>query len=170
MSSLADDLRKLRALKDTAEEDGRDKKDSDTAFKQHMAHCLDRMEAEEAASFRTPGKGSYLFSRVDKVKGQIEDRAPYVRWALENDEGIQEFINENIRWACGFADAPDGYEALVEEMTEAFYDAITRTSTVKYKEDGNIMNQQARSHVDDGAPLPPGLTFRPDSYISMTKS
>ncbi len=149
MSSLADDLRELRALKDTAEEDGRDKEAADAEFKQHMAKCLDRMEAEEAASFRTPGEG-YLFSRVDRVKGQIEDRAPYVRWALENDEGIVAFLNT---WAYDREDVPLG------QFEADFYDAIIGTSTVSYKEDGHIINAQARAHIDDKAPLPPGLTF-----------
>jgi hypothetical protein len=167
MTTLAEDLRELRRLKDAAEETGREKKATDANFKRWQAQCLERMEAEESDAFRT---GDYLYSVVTRVKGQIEDRKPYVRWALENDEAIQEFINENIRWACGFADAPDGYEALIDEMTEAFYDAIMGTSTVSYKEDGHVINQQARSHVDDGAPLPPGLTFRPDPYIGMTKS
>jgi hypothetical protein len=161
MTTLAEDLRELRRLKDEAEETGREKKDSDAAFKQHQARCLNRMEAEEAKRFGDD-KSGYLFTAITRVKGQIEDRAPYVRWALENDEAIQEFLN----WATAIASD----DVLLDEVERRFYDAIMGTSTVSYKEDGHVINQQARSHVDDGAPLPPGLTFRPDPYIGMTKS
>jgi hypothetical protein len=155
MTTLAEDLRELRRLKDEAEETGREKKATDASFKRWQAQCLERMGAEESDAFRT---GDYLYSVVTRVKGQIEDRKPYVRWALENDEAIQEFLD--------LINAHDDDPGLVE----AFFDAIMGTSTVSYKEDGHVINQQARSHVDDGAPLPPGLTFRPDPYIGMTKS
>lgn len=157
--TLNEELHELRRLKDLAEAEGRDKKEADAAFKQHQAHCLERMEAEESESSKTRG---YLYSVVEKVKGQIEDRQPYIRWALENDPAIVEFL----QWVYETCDADDG----LVEFAARFFDALTSTSTVKYKEDGNVMNQQARAHVDDGAPLPPGLTFRPDPYISMRKS
>ena len=165
MTTLAEDLRELRRLKDEAEASGTDKKADDAAFKRQQSRCLDRMEAEEAASFRVPNH--YLFSRVDKVKGQIEDRTPYVRWALENDEGIQEFL---AYMSEAVADETYDVKAVSDDLEQRFYDAIMGTSTVSYKEDGHIINAQARAHVDDEAPLPPGLTFRPDPYISMTKS
>jgi hypothetical protein len=159
MTTLAEDLRELRLRKDAAEAEGAEKKSADVKFKEWQAHCLNRMEAEEAESFRTTG---YLYSINKRVKGQIEDRRPYVRWALENDEGIQEFLQ---RWS------PDTIEVDVEAAFERdFYDAIMNTSQVSYKEDRHVINQQARAHVDDEAPLPPGLTFRPDPYIGMTKS
>lgn len=155
-TTLAQDLRRVRQLKDAAEASGKNKKEDDVAFKIAQAKALDRMEAEESLSFRAPATEqvpSYLYSVVTKVKGQIEDRGPYVRWCLENDEAIIEFLR------------------LYPEVDEQdFYDAIMGTSQVSYKEDGTIMNQQANAHVDDGAPLPPGLTFRPAPYISMTKS
>src|SRR5687767_5987043 len=115
MTTLAEDLRTMRALKDTAEADGKDKKEADAAFKQHQKRCLDRMEAEEAESFRTTG---YLYSVVNKVKGQIEDRAPYVRWALENDEGIQEFLD----WLD--EQVPAHKYKTTGELERRFYDAI----------------------------------------------
>ena len=154
--TLNEELHELRRLKDEAEAEGRDKREADVAFKQQQARCLERCEAEEAESVKTRG---YLYSVVTKVKGQIEDRRPYIRWALENDPAIVEFLMTYCP-----------YDLDTEVFREAFFDAITSTSTVKYKEDGNVMNQQARAHVDDGAPLPPGLTFRPDPYISMRKS
>jgi hypothetical protein len=161
VKTLNEELAYLRALKDHTELAGKDKRDSDQIFKQHMAKCLERMEIEESDSFRSKSTG-YLFSVVNKVKGQIEDRRPYVRWALENDPSIDEFL---AKW--GKCAVDDDTEA---EFAGDFFDAITSTSVVTYKENGDTMNQQARAHVDDGAPLPPGLTFRPDPYISMRKS
>lgn len=160
---LADDLLELRRLKDVAEEEGTDKQAADAAYKKHMAHCLNRMEAEKAESQRT---GDYLYSVNKRVKGQIEDRKQYVRWALENDEGIIAFLDA-IHDLC--VDRKDGLVRLAE-LEDSFYEAIMGTSMVSYKEDGTIINGQARSHVDDEAPMPPGLTFRPDPYIGMTKS
>ena len=159
VKTLNEELAELRRLKDEAESSGSDKKEDDLAFKQHMFKCLERMEIEESDSFRSKSTG-YLFSVVNKVKGQIEDRRPYVRWALENDPAIHEFL-------ATFAH-PSPLDQ--EQFEDAFFSAITSTSVVTYKENGDTMNQQARAHVDDGAPLPPGLTFRPDPYISMRKS
>jgi hypothetical protein len=161
VKTLNEELAYLRELKTTAENDGANKKESDKEFKQHMAKCLERMEIEECEAHRSKSTG-YLFSVVNKVKGQIEDRRPYVRWALENDPAIDEFL---AKW--GKCAVDDDTEA---EFAGDFFDAITSTSVVTYKENGDTMNQQARAHVDDGAPLPPGLTFRPDPYISMRKS
>jgi hypothetical protein len=160
VKTLNEELAYLRELKTTAENDGANKKESDKEFKQHMAKCLERMEIEGADSFRSKSTG-YLFSVVNKVKGQIEDRRPYVRWALENDPSLAEFLGKYQR-----VSGHDGWE----DFEDDFFDAITSTSVVTYKENGDTMNQQARAHVDDGAPLPPGLTFRPDPYISMRKS
>lgn len=157
MRSLAEELRELRTLKDESEKAGREKKDADAKFKTKQAAVLERMEAEEAESFRTSG---YLYTAVtERVKGQVEDRGPYVRWALENDEAIQEFLA-----AIGVTLHSD------EEIAEALYSTLQSLSIVKLKEDGHVMNQQVRSHIDDKQPLPPGLTFRPDPYVSMTKS
>ena len=154
---LADDLLELRRLKDVAEEEGTDKKEADAAFKQHQLRVLDRMEAEKSASFRT---GDYLYSINKRVKGQVTDRKLYVRWALENDPAILEFLDR-----CRFS-----YDGWDDDEDARFYDAITSTSMVSYKEDGTIINGQARAHVDDEATLPPGLDFRPDPYVGMTKS
>lgn len=159
-TTLAQDLQALRALKDTAEAEGKEKKEADAAFKKAQARVLDRMEAEESDAFRTNG---YLYSIVNRVKGQIEDRGPYIRWALENDPAIIEFLRELLI-------AVDNRWGVHEDLTAKFYEAITGTSVVVYKEQALVMNQQARSHVDDRAPLPPGLTFRPDPYVGMTKS
>ena len=159
MSSLAQDLQQLRALKDAAEKKGRAKKEADAEFKQHQYRCLARMEAEESKRF---GTEDYLFTTVfDRVKGRIEDRRKYVRWALENDEAIAEFLE----WLLD-----DGRGAASSVIEDRFFDAITSTSVVQYKESQMIMNQQARACLDDGAPMPPGMTFDPDPSIRMTKS
>jgi hypothetical protein len=159
MSNLNDELTVLRSLKDTAEEIGRTKKEADQAFKQQQARCLDLAEAAQCGSWRSKDNG-YLFTfETDGVKGQVEDRKLYVRWALENDEAILEFLD----WIS----QQDGYDPKTEEL---FFDAIMNTSIVKYKEDGHVLNQQARTHTNDKAPLPPGATFRPDPKVSMRRS
>lgn len=160
MTSLAQELQRMRALKDTAETVGREKKEADARFKAQQRTCLGYMEAEEADSFRTKG---YLYSAVtDRVKGRVEDRRAYVRWALENDESIQEFLD----WLLN----DGGWEGGHDVIEERFYDAITSTSVVSYRESQNVLNQQARTHLDDGQPLPPGMTYDPDPAIQMRKS
>ena len=157
MSNLNDELTVLRQLKDAAEEHGREKKEADQAFKQQQARCLDLAEAAQCGSWRSKDNG-YLFTfETDGVKGQVEDRKLYVRWALENDEAILDFL-ANLEANTG------------TDYTERLLDAITSTSIVKYKEDGHVLNQQARTHTNDKAPLPPGATFRPDPKVSMRKS
>lgn len=164
MSLLADELAKLRALKDEAEEIGRKKTAADNAFKKQQAYCIDRMEAEKAKSFRGD---THLFTcEADKVKGRVEDRRPYIRWALENDESVIDFV-DRVR---GDLKESGVGESWLAQFEEEFFDAITNTSIVKFKEDGHVTNQQANSHVHDNVPLPPGLTFDPAPSISMRKS
>lgn len=160
MSSLAQELKRLRALKDTAEQLGREKKEADARFKAHQQRCLQHMQAQEAESFRTNG---YLYTAIDdKVKGRVEDRREYVRWALENDEAILDFMD----WAETWRHRPSDFAKFKQELL----DSITSTSVVQYKESQMVLNQQARSHLDDGAPLPPGMTFDPDPAIQMRRS
>lgn len=161
MTTLAEELQDLHALKQRAEEVGRTKKDADAAFKQKQEVVLRRMQAEQADSFRTNG---VLFTAIaDRVKGQVDDRRLFVRWALENDEGIQEFLSWAIEtWRYD----PGDPDAFVEKL----YDAIMNTSLVTYKENGTACNSMAKAHIDDETPLPPGLSFRPDPYIQQLKS
>lgn len=161
MSTLAQNLQKMRALKDAAEQVGRDKKKADEEFKKQQSVCLRRMEADEAESFRTHG---YLYTAVqNKVKGRVEDRRLYVRHCLENDESVADFVRD---WGPDpFAD-PEGAEKFEADL----FDAITSTSLVQYRESQQTLNQQARSHLDDGVALPPGMTFDPDPSIQMRKS
>jgi hypothetical protein len=160
MTTLTEELRELRLRKERAEASGRLKKEDDAAFREQQARCLDLMEAQECESYRT---GGTLFSAVqDRVKGQVDDRRKFIRWALENDEAVAEFIAE---WGICAADGtPDA------AFEEAFYDAITNTSVVKLKEDGSAVNSMAKAHIDDEAPLPPGVSFRPDPYIGQRAS
>lgn len=166
MKTLNEELQELRDLKTKAEAEGAEKKEADAAFKQQQERCLQRMEIERCKAWRGD---EYLYSVVEKVKGQIEDRAPYLRWCLENDPAIQEFLAEMLD-CVGVAAGEGRSRWTVEDAEQAFYEAVLGTSAIAYKEKTDIMNQQARAHVDDGAPLPPGLTFRPDPYISMRRS
>lgn len=147
--TIREELAHLRKLKREAEEVGRKKKDADSQFKSHQRVCLDRMEAEEIDSLKS---GGTLFSRVEKVKGYVEDRQVFVRWALEQDEGISEFLA-----------AVD----LEPDMVEEFYEAIMNTELVTYKEKGDLLNEMARAAADDVKPMPPGTNWRPDDYISQ---
>ncbi len=152
-TTLAQDLQEMHRLKQVAEQHGTEKKTADAAFKQKQTLVLARMQFEDADSFRTAG---VLFTAInDRVKGQVDDRRQFVRWALESDEGVEEFLDEvQIH--------PGDYEK--------FYDAIMNTELVTYKENGTACNSMAKAHVDDETPLPPGLSFRPDPYIQQLKS
>lgn len=163
MTTLADELIELRRLKDEALAAGTVKTAADAAFKQQQAAALNRMEAEQSRRF---GTDEYLYTaNTDRVKGQVSDRKAYVRHELENDPAIIQFLDE---WTTDIAAKMD--DAAVREFEAEFYEAIMSTSTVKYKEDRTITNAQAKAHVDDEAPMPPGLEFRPDPYIGMTAS
>lgn len=163
-ASLNQRLDALRKLKKTAEAKSRSSRDAGAAFKQAEARTYAALDAAGVESMKVKGT---LFSLVEKVDGYVEDRAEYIDWALRQDDGLNEFIQENLIWAAGFADAPDGYEALCKQMIEAFYNAIKNTELVTYKEDGQALNAIARAHIDDGAPMPPGVNFRPKNYISQ---
>lgn len=149
MPTIGQSFIKLRKLKAANVELGKRKATADQAFKKHQAWLLTRAEAEGVESMKI---GGTLFSVVEKVKGQIEDRGPYVRWAMENDEGLQEFIGEH---------APD------EKFVEALYQVLTSLTLLTLKENTTLLNQQASEHVTNHEPLPPGLGFRPDPYISQ---
>ncbi len=162
MPTLAQELSVLYRLKKKAEALGTKKSAADAAFKQKQTRALARMEYAEAGSFRHD-KLNVLFTKVaDRVKGQVDDRRLFVRWALEADEGIAEFLVRLAR--CTTLDGDD------VDLEEAFYDAIMNTELVTYKENGTACNSMAKAHVDDETPLPPGLSFRPDPYIQQLKS
>ena len=149
--SIQQELSRLRKLKLDAERKGSAKKTADLEFKKHQSHVLTRMEATGVDGLKA---GGVTFSKVEKVKGQVDDRAEYIRWALDNDVGFQEFV-----------------QALKDvAVCVDLYEILANLELVKLKENGTLLNQQATAHVDDGAPLPPGLGFRPDNYISQRVS
>lgn len=151
---LADALDEMQRLKLEAEQLVKPKQKADQAFKEQQAKAMRLMEAERCDSFRT---GGVLYTAIpDRMKGQVDDRSRFVRWALEQDDGIQEFLE--------WLDA-EGRQDTAPAITERFYSAIMGTSVVRYKEDGTACNSMAKAHVDDEVPLPPGLNFRPDPYI-----
>lgn len=161
---LAQELQELQRLKKETEAAGRDKTERSAAFQRQQQRCLNLMEAEGCESYRT---GGVLFTaNRERMKGQIEDRRLYVRWALEQDEGVQEFLE---RWGSVLlhAKAP---ASMVDELEEDLFEVLSNLSMLKLKEDGHVINQQARAHVDDERPLPPGLTFRPDPYVQQRSS
>ncbi len=151
-ASLTQRLVALGRLKATATAKSVASKAANVEFKQAEARTYAAMEASEVESLKVKG---LLYSAVEKVDGYIEDRQAFVRWALEQDEGIGEFLQ---KWVCR------------EDFIEEFYDAITSTELVSYKEDGTHLNAIARAHLDDRVPLPPGANFRPKNYISQRKA
>lgn len=153
---------KLRKLKRTSLAAGKVKSKAEELFKKQQAHVLTRCEAQGIESMKTYGT---LFAVVEKVKGGVEDRAEYVKYALDNDEGLQEFIAE-YEMALGCHYEPD--HTCRRDLKENLYRAITGLAVLSLREDGALLNRLARSHVDDGIPMPPGTNCRPDPYISQT--
>lgn len=160
--TIRQELIKLRKLKNANLAAGKKKTAADTTFKKHQAHVLTRMEAEEIESLKSSGT---LFVVVEKVKGGIEDRAEYVKYALDEDAGLQEFIE---KWTNTLGD--DRFDPAVygPQFQEELYATITGLSLLSLKEDTGLLNKAARAHVDDGIPMPPGVSCRPDPYISQT--
>lgn len=157
MSTLQEDLVRLRELKQEAAAASAAATEKSGEFKSFQAKTLDRAEAEKTTTIGTDGT---LFSVTHKVKGNVTDRKAFVRWALEQDESIQEFLQFLIEeWRYNPGDpAP---------MVEQFYEAVMGTALVEYKPDGKELNRIATSHVDDDQPLPPGVGWYPDNYISQ---
>lgn len=158
MNPLATELHKLSTYKELTENAGRIYKETGAHFKEQQTKCLDLMEADECESFRT---GGTLYTRIDdRVKGQVEDRRLYLRHCLENDEAVQDFVN----WAW---EAGNELEGVAEKLYDLLLGGL-ELCVLKEKQDR--CNAQARAHIDDEAPLPPGLTFRPDPYIQQRNS
>lgn len=155
MTSLNAELQRLSTLKELAEVVGRDYKAKSADFKAHQDYCMELMEAEESESSRTQG---VLYTHCkDRVKGQVEDRRLYIRWCLEQDEGVQEFLGKL-----------DTYD---QDLVHEFYELLVGgLELVAVKEKQDRCNAQARAHIDDEASLPPGLTFRPEPYIQQRRS
>jgi hypothetical protein len=156
------ELQRLSVLKHKSERVGQYKADRTNAFKIHQDRCLDLMEAMRCKSWRNDEDGT-LYTRVeDRVKGQVEDRRLYIRWCLEQDEGVQEFLNDIT---C------DRHPSTQADFVQSFYELLVNgLELVAVKEKQDRANAQARAHIDDEAPLPPGLTFRPDPYIQQRRS
>lgn len=89
-TTLQQDLRELRRLKEIAEAAGRVKRDADSAFKLAQWSCLDRMEREETSGIRDTKTG-YLFTLTPKDKFNVNDREAFVQWALDNEPDLVEY-------------------------------------------------------------------------------
>lgn len=156
--SLADELDELHRLKEAAEDVGRDKKKADAAFKEQEHACLERMAADRAESFRT---GGYLYTaNQERVKGQVEDRRKYIDYALDNDEAVADFID----WVLDKRPLKEGV------LRGQVYDMLRNLSGLHLKEDQRVLNDLAKSALDDEVAMPPGTTFRPDPYIQKRAS
>lgn len=164
--TLNTELQRLSTLKELTEVKGRDYKDQNAEFKQHQTTCLDLMAAAGCGAWRDDTTGTLYTKVEDRVKGQVEDRRLYIRWCLEQDAGVQEFLRE---WSPEGVIEPDLVDSA--EFEAAFYDLLVGgLELVAVKEKQDRCNAQARAHIDDEAPLPPGLTFRPDPYIQQRRS
>lgn len=157
--SLKQDLVRLRIKKREAEELGRRKKYADAEFKQHQARVFERMQADDIDSMKTAGT---LFSVVEKVRAAVDDRREYVRWAIANDYEFQQVLSILLRIVDEGKMISEGVQ-----LYELLMDMMTSLELVEYKEKSDALNQLVRVAIDDGNPLPPGATFRPDNYISQ---
>jgi hypothetical protein len=114
------------------------------------------MARAKQESMRPAGVG-YTFTAVnDKVKGQLDDRRPFLEYGLENDPALTHFI---AQWAEGRQD-----------FERELYDALLNLSILKLAERQDLLNKYARAAHDDERPLPPGVGLRLDPYVSVTKS
>lgn len=159
-TSIRQDFIRLRSL-DRAKKAAAEKaKLATNDFKKFQMKVLDRAEAEDTHVMGTSGT---LFSVVHKVKGNVTDKKAFVRWALEQDEGIQEFLQQLVR-AVTDAEYPDD---LASELVDSFYEAVMGTALVHYSADGTELNRIATAHTDNDEPLPPGVGWYPDNYVSQ---
>lgn len=160
--SLQQEFLTLRKKKRIAEEKGRAKKAADAEFKQHQGRLIQRVESmpvpdgEDPLDFSMKYAGT-LFSVVQKIKASVDDRSKYVQWALEGDEGVQQFLAEH---------GPGNYEEHAA-FVDAFYALVKNLELLELKEKSDPLNQLVRTAIEDGEILPPGATFRPDNYISQ---
>jgi hypothetical protein len=170
--SIEQDFVSLRKKKLEAEEAGRKSRALNTAFKQFQAKVINRIESRAGVpegsdpldySMKTQGT---LFSVVQKIKGDVDDRDRYVRWALENDEGIQEFLEYLRIQIAGRSAGVLDLDSVIE-IEQRFYEAILGTELVEYRHKQDKLNQLVSQYIDDDMVLPPGATFRPDNYISQ---
>jgi hypothetical protein len=159
MTDLSDELAKLAELRAASAEAGTTHTTSKAKLAEQQELCLGLMLQAKSKTFRHDESG-ILFTRNEKrVKGQVDDRRRYVRYCLEQDAGVAEFLDN-----CAFGG--DDFD-----VTEAFYDLLVgglEMLSVTPKQDK--ANALARQHINDEAPLPPGLNFRPDPYIQQRGS
>lgn len=88
MSTLAQDAKELRELK----QHERAAKDEYESIKERRKRCehalIQRMEEEEADGIKTDGNN---FVPAATVYATVQDRAAFTEWALENDDQLVEY-------------------------------------------------------------------------------
>jgi hypothetical protein len=155
---LAAEAAKLHDLDVKKSELGKQHDEAKREHKQQEQNLLTLLERAGLDSLRPRGL-EYVFTAVDdKVKGQLEDRGPYFKWALEREPSLAEFVETSCNVALS-----------EEEFAARLHDALMNLSILKLSERQDLMNQQARKASDDEQPLPPGLGSRPVPYVSVVK-
>jgi hypothetical protein len=100
MTTLNQDLKKLRKLKLVKERTTESDKQAKKEFDQFQLQVYQRMEQEDVQGHRT---GDVLFTPTETPYAQVQDRAAFLAWAQDNDEQLfepkerKELINQLVR-------------------------------------------------------------------------
>lgn len=158
-TSLKQDLVTLRAKKRKSEVASKRSKELGKDFKQYQARVLERMERDDVEALKS---GGTMFSPTSTIYAAINDRSEFVRWAVSESEPIVDLCDEWV--GAGTGQTFDEQHALFKAALLA---AISETPYIQIKEHSDPLNAMVRERLDDNIPLPPGVTFRTDNYVSQ---
>jgi hypothetical protein len=162
--SLADEGAKLTRLaerkKTTADAAAEAAKD----YKAQEHKLLELMARERQASFRPEGLSFLFRADRERVKGQVDDRGVFFDWALGEEPSLLKFIDDLVA-ALGV-----DHQLTREGWTRELHEALKNLTFLKLAERQELLNRWARKNRDDKAPMPPGTAYRPDPFVSVTKS
>lgn len=100
MTTLQDDVKSLRALKAEATSADQIAKDLKSQAKAAEIAVINRMEDEDTDTIKVDGT---LFVPTETTYGNVNDRALFIEWALENAPELVEYkerpklVNETVR-------------------------------------------------------------------------
>lgn len=161
-TSLADEIRELRKLKESHSRSSTDKKEAESAFKQFQQRIYDRMEAEGIDGMRVDG---VLFTPVEQVYAQVQDRRTFVAWELDRWRDELATVIHDAVSGLSPEDDPSGAAA------DAVIDwSMHGPELIQWEEVGDTLNSLVRRCLDDQSDLPPGVGVRPRQYVSQRAS
>jgi hypothetical protein len=100
MTSISQDATHVANLKANYERAKKEADDAERAFKEAQMALYERMEHEDIGSLKV---GNINFVRAETAYGTVQDRAAFVKWALEERPELVEhreraaLINELVR-------------------------------------------------------------------------